>query len=370
MATQLCPYFGKCGGCSSQHLDYNIQLENKKKALAHAVQFQDIKVFSGKEYYYRNRMDMIFHATGIGLRKRSEWYTLIDVEKCVIANERVNDLIQEVRDFFKEADYFDIKKKSGTFRYAVIRASDEDSSISIVLNSESKRITEAIEKVKEFALQTTANNVVATYVPSNSAESISDDFFVIKGKDMLTKKYIGRQFFYSVQGFFQNNDEMAEKMHEYCNELLKNYNTKDANLLDLYGGVGTFGINNAELFKGTTIIESLKQCIDAANINIKVNNIQNIKAILLDAIQLKKAQLSRPLFVITDPPRTGMHQKTIEQLKMLKPEVIIYISCNTEQLKKEVLKFKQYKVKSAALFDLFPQTNHSEAIVELVKREN
>jgi tRNA/tmRNA/rRNA uracil-C5-methylase (TrmA/RlmC/RlmD family) len=115
------------------------------------------------------------------------------------------------------------------------------------------------------------------------------------------------------------------------------------------------------------IIESIKQCIDAADINIKENNVKNAKTIVLDAKQLKKVELKKPLFVITDPPRSGMHPKTIEQLKNLKPEVIIYISCNIQQLGKDLLKFKDYKIKSAALFDLFPQTPHIEAVVEMVK---
>ena len=61
-----------------------------------------------------------------------------------------------------------------------------------------------------------------------------------------------------------------------------------------------------------------------------------------------------------------MDIKTIEAIKQLEPEVIVYISCNIEQLAKELPKIG-YEIKSAGLFDLFPQTNHCEAIVELVK---
>ena len=68
----------------------------------------------------------------------------------------------------------------------------------------------------------------------------------------------------------------------------------------------------------------------------------------------EKIDLPEKLVVITDPPRSGMHEKTIEQLKRLKPRVIIYVSCNPDQLGKDLPKFKQYTVKSVALFDLFP----------------
>ena len=368
MAEPLCPYFNKCGGCSWQHIGYDIQLENKKKTLANSINFDDIKVFSGEEYHYRNRMDMVFHANGIGLRKRGEWSKIIDIGKCVISNEKLNILISEIRDFFKEADAFDLVKQTGAFKYAVIRTPAENSSVSFVLNEDSMKLKEAVERINGFAALTTADNIIVIYVPSEFDDVISDEFFVVKGSDMLKEKYLGMEFFYPAQGFFQNNSSMAEKMHEYCSGVLKQYSTKESHLLDLYGGVGAFGIINSPLFKEVTIIEAGKLSVNAADINIKSNNIKNVRAIELDAKNLKKIAFPKPLFVITDPPRSGMHPKTIEQLRNLRPEAIIYISCNAQQLGKDIIKFKEYYIKSAALFDLFPQTTHIEAIVELVLR--
>lgn len=369
MAEPLCPYFGSCGGCSSQHIGYSIQLENKKKALVQSIKFDDVKVFSDKEYYYRNRMDMIFHPQGIGFRKKGQWQNIIDVEKCVISNEKLNELITEVRNFFKGVDAFDLKRHTGTYHYIVIRTPSDDSSLSFVLNEDSNNLSAAVEKVKEFSEKTTSNNVIITYTPKDSDMSISDEFFAVKGKDMIKEKYFNREFLFPVQSFFQNNSVMAEKMHTYCNELLKKYDTKNASLLDLYAGVGTFGINNSELFKQVIILENDKLSIQSAEENMKNNNVTNSKTMLLDAKQLGRLQLQKPLFIIMDPPRSGMHPKTIEQLNVLKPEIMIYVSCNVEQLGKDLPKFKDYEIKSAALFDLFPQTVHSEAIVELCKKK-
>ena len=366
MPTPPCPYFGSCGGCSAQHIEYDIQVRNKRDTLAAATGVEDIKVFIGGEYFYRNRMDLIFHRGGIGFREKGKWQSVVDIERCVISNERLNILIKEIREFFHDIDAFDIRKCSGTFRYAVIRTPQEDSAISFVLNADSTRLAEAIEQIKAFAEMTTANNIIITRVPAKTDISTSDDYFVVKGSEYLKETYLGKQFVYHVQGFFQNNTEMTLKMQEYVHNILKSNETKDAHLLDLYGGVGTFGIINAPLFKGVTIIESVEQAIDAANKNITINNATNAKAIVLDAMQLKKVDLPKPLFVITDPPRTGMHLKTIEALHKLKPQVMIYISCNVEQLVKELPKFTGYTIKSVALFDLFPQTTHSESVVELV----
>lgn len=368
MQAPKCPYFGECGGCSAQHIPYELQLENKKKALMQAIKQEDIPSFFGPEFHYRNRMDFIFHPGGLGLRKKGRWDQIIDIEQCSISDEKVNTLLTEIKAFFKKPDSFDIHKKNGTYRYAIIRTPSQGSAICFALNDESPKLQSAIEEIKRFSEQSSVQHVVVAYVPPQTDESTSQEYFAVKGNEMLSEQLLGKTFYYSAQGFFQNNTLVAEKMLSYVNGLLKKYNTQRAHLLDLYGGVGTFGIVNAELFKGVTLVESVPSCIEAANKNIEENQVGNAKALLLDAMQLKKLDLSKPLFVITDPPRTGMHPKTIEELKKLEPEVIIYISCNIQQLGKELLKFKKYEIKSAAMFDLFPQTPHVEAIVELVKK--
>ncbi len=371
MAEPKCKYFGKCNGCTAQHIDYAVQLENKRKALARAAEVADseVKVFSGKDYGYRNRMDFFFHYGGLGLRNKNNPNLIVDIEECVIANKRINELLLETRDFFKNANASDLKKRTGAFRQAIIRAPENDSAVCFILKNESPNLENSVQKIKEFAEITTANNVVVLYVDSESENNFSDEFVVAKGSETISESYLGKTFCFSAQGFFQNNHEMAEKMHEYCNNLLKNYGTKakDAHLLDLYAGVGTFGIINSDLFKSTVIVESVKPAIECANKNIKENNAKYTKAVALDAKQIRRITLQHPLFVITDPPRSGMDEKTIETLKSLKPEVIIYISCNVQQLAKDIPKFKNYEVKSAALFDLFPQTPHSEAVVEMVR---
>lgn len=367
---QSCPYFGKCGGCSSQHLTYEQQVENKRKVVARCtgMNFDDVKVFSDEPFNYRNRMDFIFHSRGLGLREKGNWKSIIDVNECMISNSKLNILLQEVREHFKDADAFDLETKTGTYKYAVIRTPSNSSSISFVLNEDSSRTAQAIEKVRDFAKITSADSIIVTYVSKSTDNSISENFFVVKGSDMINEEFLGREFEYSVQGFFQNNTAMARKMHSYVNELVRSHDEpglKRIPLLDLYAGVGTFGINNASYFSKVYIVESDKHCIDSAQVNIKKNDINNAQAILLDAASLKKLRLEPPLFVITDPPRSGMNHKTYEELSRIKPQNMIYISCNPEELAKDLRKFSKYKIKSAALFDLFPQTPHIEVVVEL-----
>jgi len=379
MRDAKCPYFNICGGCCTQHLPYEVQLENKKSRLAKEIGFEDIKVFSDNEWNYRNRMDMVFTPEGLGFREGGKWWKLIRVEECVISNQRLNELNKEICAYFgPDYDSFNVKEKKGTFKYAVIRTPQNDSCISFVLNKDSDRLDDAVAKIKSYALKSTANNILITLNGSSSSQSTEEKCEIVKGSDFLEEKIMGKTLRYSAQGFFQNNSVMAERMHEYVHELLKVQLSSRAkvegsklyiHLLDLYGGVGAFGIVNAELFHKVTSVESFEGCTIAAKNNIELNGVKNMEAICMDAKRLKQVELpSKDLYVITDPPRTGMSEETVIELKKLKPKVMVYISCNVEQLGKDLPKFKDYKIRSAAIFDLFPQTNHMESVIELVVR--
>jgi tRNA (uracil-5-)-methyltransferase len=371
----LCPYFHKCGGCSCQHISYETQLRNKAQQVKHLIGVETVDVFSDSEYGYRNRMDMIFHQGGLGFRKNGDWKVIVDIERCAISNPHLNVLLDELRLFFMKQiklnriDVFDPIKKNGTFRYAVIRTPSKSDAITFVLNQDSTKISEAITIIEEFAKLTTAQNVLVAYVPANTDQSISEEYFVIKGEDMLKEQLCDKEFLYHSQGFFQNNTKMAEKMLNYVKLLLQKYETKNYHLLDLYGGVGTFGIVCNELFRSTIVVEDFAGSIDIAKKNILLNAQKNMSAVVKDAMYLHNVKLPDPLMVITDPPRSGMHQKTIATLLKLEPAVIIYVSCNPKQLARELVQFKtRYTIVSTSMFDLFPQTNHMEVVVELVRK--
>lgn len=370
MAEPKCPYFNKCGGCQAQHIEYEVQLKNKAQQLRLATKVEEPLIFSADPYEYRNRMDLVFTNMGLGFRQKGKWNKFVPVKHCAISNPRLNELLDEVHRHFPEheVDYFNLNSQQGTYKYCVIRTPCNDSSLSFVLNQDSSKLAIAVEKIKQFAEVTSAKNVIITYVNKKTDMSISEEYAVIKGSDNLKANYMNKDFEFNVQGFFQNNDVMAEKMQNYVHSLLAKYPTKGTNLLDLYGGVGTFGIINSDLFESTTIAENFKGSIDSAQLNIKSNQ-ANAHAYVLDAQQIQKLDLRQPLYIITDPPRSGMTNRAISKVVGLEPKAIIYISCNLKQLRKEIPRFKGYEVKSAAMFDLFPHTNHAEGIVELVPVE-
>jgi 23S rRNA (uracil-5-)-methyltransferase RumA len=373
-----CSLFGICGGCSCQNLEYTHQLENKvrriKDSLAqHNLTVASVDVFSGEEYNYRSRMDFIFHEGGVGFRSKSDFQKVVDVQFCHISDEKINTCLAEIRKWFLShkavLEPFNLRRKKGTLRYAVIRASKftDDSSISFVLNSDSSRLAEHIDLIKDFAKKSVAKNIVVTYVPTEKDMSISDDFFVVKGTEFLTEDLNGFVFNYPIQGFFQNNPALAAEMIKYCSLKFVNIPAKST-LLDLFGGVGAFGISIGSKFERTLVVDNVVSSIDCAKSNFTKNNVKNMFAYAQDAGNIKKLDLDTcaSLYVVADPPRSGMPTKTINELCKLVPKKLVYISCNPLQLFKELRYFrKKYAVASVAVFDLFPQTNHCEIVIEL-----
>ena len=363
MRQPLCHYFGTCAGCDTQHLEYELQLKNKIKSLSSFTDFAEDKIeaFYGRDYNYRNRMDFIFHSEMLGLRSKGN--KIIDIDACPISNEKLNGLLLETRLFFNKIKSSGLKPN--IFLYAVIRTPSADSSITFVVNDNSADKAKAVSLVKDFSKKTNAENVLVGYAANN--ESLTSNFIAVKGNEFLKEKFLGKLFFYHSQGFFQNNSFVAEKMIGYVKSKLK---SKKGHLLDLYGGVGVFGLSAHEFFEKVTMVESSSLSVKCAEKNIGFNKIKNAEAICTDAKNISKLKFSGPLHVITDPPRTGMENIALQKLIDLNPETIIYISCNPLKFRKEFIKFRRngYKINSVALFDMFPQTNHIEAAIEMVKK--
>jgi tRNA/tmRNA/rRNA uracil-C5-methylase (TrmA/RlmC/RlmD family) len=329
-----CPYFGKCAGCRLQHTPYERQIENKLKQVRSALGFDDVKAYFSSAFGCRNRMDFFFGKPAIGLRDRAG--KIIDIEMCAIANSTVRRLFAEIRAGFRNP----CKAFSG----AIVRAPCSDSGIVFVLDSRSSKIREAVKQVRNFS--TSAKNVVI---------KCDDNIFAVKGSEYLQAEYLGKRFTFPAEGFFQNNDAVAEMMHRHVRQMLGKYDTGGAELLDLYAGAGTFGSINADMFSKVCLFES--SCL-AQNLP------ENCAFYHKDAEQVRNLKFSRPVYVITDPPRTGMSMKVIEHLRSLKPEVIVYVSCNLMQVRKDILKLG-CRIKSAAMFDMFPHTYHIETVAEL-----
>jgi len=73
--------------------------------------------------------------------------------------------------------------------------------------------------------------------------------------------------------------------------------------------------------------------------------------------------------VFMDPPRAGSSRKFINSLLRMKPDRVVYISCNPETLARDLRFITKggYKVQKITPVDMFPFTNHVETVVLMSK---
>lgn len=372
--TPPCPVFGKCGGCQFQDQEYSFQLAVKKQRVLEYFAKTgipipaDLKVYFKEEYYYRNRMDFVIGPEGPGLREPGKFYKIVNFEKCVIANKKINETLGYVREWFfanrAKLDVFDTRARSGTLRYAVMRAPyySGDTIVTFILKSESEKKEEHLAIIREFADKYPVNNVLAGYVRFNTDVSATTDYDIIKGSDMIWERLASFKLFYHSQAFFQNNSPVTLDILFHIKE--KVAGSYDV-LCDLFGGMGTFGIFLADKAKEVIVADNSALDIACVAKNIAENGIKNVTGIQLDAIEFSKLTGSiagkKKLFVV-DPPRSGMHKKAMKFIRESKPETIVYVSCNPENFGRDIENLKDlYSVEDIAIFDMFPQTKHVEA---------
>jgi tRNA (guanine6-N2)-methyltransferase len=385
MRTPPCPYYTRCGGCSAQEYPYAEQLTQKRDRLAGilGVNSEDIPVYSGPEFGYRNRIDVAFRPGGTGFREKGRWDSVVDIEHCKIAEPAVNRLLGEIRREFGGLDPFDPETHNGTFRYAVIRSSLLERSVTFILNKDSPAKHRGYERIRAWSGSTTADHVLVGEVEAETDRSVCDDYTIVKGSDHIQEILCGHRIRYHTQGFFQGNRGAAEILIERARKNLSDtiatirgtasppegYHPE---LLDLYGGVGVFGVSLSDMFGAVTVIENHSGSISCALENMQAAGVNRARGYVRDAADLNgipfSASPSTPVYVVTDPPRTGMHPAAIRRVCRLAPQVILYISCNPDRLAEDIPRFREYTPERIELVDLFPQTPHMEALVLLVRR--
>ena len=176
--------------------------------------------------------------------------------------------------------------------------------------------------------------------------------------ELLEDKLIDYNYSYSPNGFFQINLPVYEMVLKEISQHIKTQK-----VLDLYAGVGSIGLSVARE-KALTLVE-----VNGAAFQEMQNNAKGTKAqCILAKSEDVTEYISPDCTVILDPPRAGCDPKLIEKLNEIKPESIIYLSCNPiTQARDIALLNNNYQIKKAQPYNFFPRTPHIENLVILNK---
>ena len=144
---------------------------------------------------------------------------------------------------------------------------------------------------------------------------------------------------------------------------------KAKNILDLYCGTGTISLLVSDYVENVIGIEINEKAIANANENKKKNKIENVKFYAEDVSKALLKITSKIDTMIVYPPRSGLSKKAKEEILRIKPENIIYISCDPLTFSRDINDlYSNYQLKEISLIDEFPQTHHVECVCVLNRR--
>lgn len=370
-----CPYYGRCGGCQLQHISYTGQLVVKKLLVNDALQHlgkiyvpvKNIK-FQSAEWRYRNKTQYPVGAQKnllIGFyEKRS--HRLIDISACLLHPE----LFDDVRQILYEAIImsgekpYDERAHLGNVRHIILRQGG-DNGVLVILVTRTKKISSKI--VARLADLPQITGVVQSVNPERTNRILGKEMTPLYGKDYINQVVLGKGFRVSAKSFFQVNisqtEELARKVINFVEP--SGYES----VVDLFSGVGMLSLIIADKVKKVIGIEIEPSAVADARFNAEMQMAKNVQFIEGD-VNEHIAQIDSADIVILDPPRKGCDFDTLRQIARLKPNTIVYISCNPATLARDlaVLEELGFTCQEVEPVDMFPQTAHIEVITKLVRK--
>lgn len=321
-----CNCYNECGGCNFLHINFNDELSIKINYINKLFNTNINTVLTNNEYNYRNKATFHIKDGKIGYYSEKT-NNIIEFNNCLLLDNRINDIYN----YLKEHEL-------STISEVIIRVTTKD--IMIVFKGEKYDINDIINHF----------NITSIYLNDK----------LIYGESYIIEEIDNIKYSIYPNSFFQVNKNNMKIMYDKARE----YAGYGNNLLDLYCGTGTIGIYLKDNFKHIDGIEINKDSIKNANINKKLNNINNIKFTSGDASIAKNNNYD---VIIVDPPRSGLSKKVINFLNKSNAKRIVYISCNPKTLKRDIDLLNNYKMIKLEIINMFNKTKHIECITLLEK---
>lgn len=380
-----CPIYRECGGCQLQHISYEGQLKVKRQQVQDAMERighqRDIDVLPvlGAEnpWNYRNKA-----AFPIGREKgkvvvgcfAQGTHRIIDASDCLIQAELNNKAINAVREVMEKLGIpvYDEDRHTGIMRHVVTRTG-VNGQLMVVLVTAAKELRREKEIVKllrsrlpelvslQQNIQTYRNNVI-----------LGRETKLLWGRPTI-KARLGKFIFnVSARSFFQVNTRQAEVLYDKALEFAGL--TGKETVIDAYCGTGTISLYLAQKARKVYGVEIVSPAIKDAEKNARENHVRNAEFIVGDCTQVMPRlyrQGVRPDVVVVDPPRAGCTELVLKTFADMRPQRIVYVSCNPATLARdiEILNGFGYKAEKVQPVDMFSHSSHVECVVLMSRVE-
>ncbi len=395
-----CEHFGLCGGCKWQNLKYEDQLFYKQKQVYDnftrigKFEFPQISpiIPAPDEYFYRNKLEftcsnrkwLVDHdkneannsnLDGIGFHLVGMFDRIIDLKNCYLQPEPSNQIRLAIREFASDNNFtfYDTKDHCGFLRNLIVRTASTGELMVIIIFAENEE--ENIKKMLDFVAGNFPQITSLMYVVNTKKnDTINDqEILLYQGTPYIFEEMEGLRFKVGPISFYQTNSQQAKKLYEVARQFAGFTGTET--VYDLYCGTGTITNFIAKSVKKAIGIEYVPSAIEDAIVNSAINEITNTHFVIGDiAKTLNEAFFNlhgKPDIIITDPPRSGMHPKVIEEILNARPEKIVYVSCNPATQARDIAMMQEsYSLVKSQPVDMFPQTHHVENVCLLVRKQD
>ncbi|MAI25057.1 MAG: hypothetical protein CMN75_03405 [Spirochaeta sp.] len=328
-----CSVYGRCGGCTWQHLDYPVQVAAKEKMIRDALERIAGQKSEGRilftpspvEYGYRVRTRMLAGPEGLGYRERAS-HTLCPVDHCPVLAPGLEAEIARVNKELKETQ----------------AGSDTLSS------TEWELVADSDGQARSTPLPVMAK--------ADSERSSWVSRFEVRGRSLRV----------SPGSFVQANGPM----HEILFQSVLEEAGEGERALELHAGAGFFTLGLVDRFRYLEVVEASATAVADLRVNLAATPSGNLRVRAAPAESIDSTRIGDfPDCVIMDPPRAGLSLSLLESVAALNPARIVYLSCDPATLARDLARFadRGYGLRRVQGFDLFPQTPHVEVLATLIR---
>jgi 23S rRNA (uracil1939-C5)-methyltransferase len=359
-----CPFFPRCGGCSYQHLDYTAQLRLKEGVLRESLSRagvawdRAIPIDPSPEQAWRMRASFHVDARGgelrLGLRQESSRRVVDLSGACLQVSEAMNGALRHIRDVLASRPALARKVRD-------VHLAEALDGRALVAGFEADLSASQAQSLGAASAEAAWLSGIGILTGPPAGQG----FAILRGSPYLLAEVNGVSLRHHARSFFQSNRYLVSALAREVEHLLP----PGGLLLDLFGGVGLFGLTAGRGAERVIIVEgnatatadAVENAGSAGRPEVRVE-----QGDVLEALERRRPEADER--VIVDPPRSGLGASLVSTISARGPEAVVYVSCDPATLARDLKVFEAhgYRPDSLRALDLFPDTFHLETVARLV----
>ncbi|MDJ0759737.1 MAG: 23S rRNA (uracil(1939)-C(5))-methyltransferase RlmD [Woeseiaceae bacterium] len=359
-----CDAFGRCGGCSLQHIDPGQQraikfqaLKDSLERIGHVEPAEWLEPMTGPDWHYRRRARLAVKdvpAKGrvlVGFRERHAPF-ITDMHRCEVVVKPVDELLDPLSEL--------IGNLSIRARLPQVEVAAADNALALVFRVLDPPSPEDRLAFEQFAAQ----HELRVYLQEGGLDSIRQ-LAPYDGPLTYRLSDFDVDIAFEPVDFVQINAEINERMVRKAIDWLDV--SESDRVLDLFCGIGNFSLPLARRAGSVLGIEGEASLVQRARDNAARNDIGNAEFACVDLAKIDGTEswLSKGCDrLLLDPARSGAAE-VAERIDRLSPDRIVYVSCHPGTLARDagiLVNQHGFKCEAAGIIDMFPHTSHVESI--------